>query len=66
MGDSQGLYDGYEDLPESFLTATGPSILMAVWNTFIVPDEETKEAIKHEEYDEQTGQSRRSGCNPSD
>ena len=45
--------DGYDEFPESFLTATGPSVLMALWNTFIVPDEETKEAIRNEEYEEQ-------------
>lgn len=46
--------DGYDDFPSSFLTVNGPSILMSLWNTFIVPDEETKKAIKGEERDEQT------------
>jgi hypothetical protein len=45
--------DGYDDFPESFTGVNGPSILMALWNTFITPDEETKKAIKNEEYDEQ-------------
>lgn len=42
--------DGF---PASFTRPDGPSILMSLWNTFIVPDEETKQAIKDEEYDEQ-------------
>ena len=45
--------DGYDEFPESFTTVNGPSILMSLWNTFIVPDEETKKAIQNEEYDEQ-------------
>ena len=45
--------DGYEEFPESFTTSNGPSILMSIWNTFITPDEETKQSIKNEEYDEQ-------------
>lgn len=45
--------DGYDEFPESFTRIDGPSILMALWNTFIVPDEETKKAIRDEEYEEQ-------------
>lgn len=45
--------DGYDEFPESFTRADGPSILMALWNTFIVPDEETKDAIQHERWDDQ-------------
>lgn len=46
--------DGYDEFPESFDTSSGPSILMSVWNTFITPDENTKKAIKDEEWDERT------------
>ena len=42
--------DGYDEFPKSFTRPDGPSIVMALWNTFIVPDEETKKAIAHEEY----------------
>lgn len=45
--------DGYDEFPASFLTVNGPSILMALWNTFIAPDEETQNSIRAEEYDEQ-------------
>jgi len=45
--------DGYDEFPESFTRIDGPSIVMALWNTFIVPDEETMDSIKSEEYDEQ-------------
>ena len=44
--------DGYDEFPASFTRIDGPSIVMALWNTFIVPDEETKKAIADEEYDE--------------
>ena len=44
--------DGYDDFPQSFTRMEGPSILMSLWNTFIVPDDETKKAISSEEYDE--------------
>jgi len=44
--------DGWDDFPASFTRIDGPSIVMALWNTFIVPDEETKKAIRHEEYEE--------------
>lgn len=44
--------DGYDEFPASFTRIDGPSIVMALWNTFIVPDEETKKAINNEEYDE--------------
>jgi hypothetical protein len=46
--------DGYDDFPKSFNRIDGPSILMALWNTFIVPDEETQKAINAEEWEEQT------------
>lgn len=46
--------DGYDEFPESFTRDDGPSILMALWNTFIVPDEETKKAVRAEEWEEQT------------
>lgn len=45
--------DGYDEFPKSFTRIDGPSIVMALWNTFITPDEETKKAIQDEEYDEQ-------------
>lgn len=45
--------DGYDEFPKSFTRIDGPSIVMALWNTFIAPDEETKKAIRDEEYDEQ-------------
>ena len=45
--------DGYDEFPKSFTRIDGPSILMALWNTFIAPDEETKKDIQHEEYNEQ-------------
>lgn len=45
--------DGYDEFPKSFARIDGPSILMALWNTFIVPDEETKKAIQAEEWDDQ-------------
>lgn len=44
--------DGYDEFPKSFTRIDGPSILMALWNTFIVPDEETKKAISAEEYED--------------
>jgi len=44
--------DGYDEFPKSFTGVNGPSIVMALWNTFIVPDEETKKAIQNEEYEE--------------
>lgn len=44
---------GFDDFPKSFARIDGPSILMALWNTFIVPDEETQKAIKNEEFEEQ-------------
>lgn len=44
--------DGYDEFPKSFARIDGPSILMALWNTFIVPDEETKKAISAEEYED--------------
>ena len=44
--------DGYDEFPKSFTRVDGPSILMALWNTFIVPDEETKKSIQDEEFDE--------------
>lgn len=44
--------DGYDEFPMSFTRIDGPSILMALWNTFIVPDEETKKAISAEEYED--------------
>jgi len=45
--------DGYDDFPKSFTRADGPSIVMALWNTFIVPDDETKKAIHAEEFEDQ-------------
>lgn len=45
--------DGWDDFPSSFTRIDGPSIVMALWNTFIVPDEETKKAIQAEEWDDQ-------------
>jgi len=45
--------DGYDEFPKSFTRIDGPSILMALWNTFIVPDEDTKKAIQSEECEEQ-------------
>lgn len=44
--------DGYDEFPASFKRIDGPSILMALWNTFITPDEETKKSIQDEEYEE--------------
>lgn len=46
--------DGYDEFPKSFTRADGPSIVMALWNTFIAPDEETKKSIRFEEWEEQT------------
>ena len=45
--------DGYDEFPKSFTRVDGPSILMALWNTFITPDEETKESIRKETWEEQ-------------
>ena len=44
--------DGYDEFPQSFTRVDGPSILMALWNTFITPDEETKKQIQSEEWEE--------------
>ena len=42
--------DGWDDFPVRFLAKDGAQILMLLWNTFIVPDDETKKKLAHEEY----------------
>ena len=45
-------HDGYDEFPKSFTRVDGPSIVMALWNTFIVPDEKTKKSIRTEEWED--------------